>query len=146
MRINGLPHWILKYKRKARNSRWLGVLLLIFGIDCFIFGPFRRIFEDLNVFENLIADWLFFASWVLFSVGLGLIIGARTKYRKVDKYYICHYVGWKNRLIVDGEEQDSSMMGKCYGTLPDGREVTSGGLFRIKFTIYDPQTNRKRIL
>ena len=146
MKRERLPNWILKYKRKAKSLRVCGVLCLIFSFDCFVFGPFQRILGDLTDFENFIANCLFFAFFVLFGIGLGLIIAPRVRHKKIDDYYICHYVGWKNRLIIDGEEEDSSVMGKCYGTLPDGREIESGGAFSITFKVTDPQTGRTRRL
>ena len=142
MRPERVPSWILKYKRKVRNMRFWGIMLFVYGISsCFILS---LISGDIPYFTALLLTIGLFESVFAVIFGFSMFVGARVKYIKVNEYYICHYVGWKNRLIIDEEEQDSSMMGKCYGTLPDGREVTSGGVFGIHFEVYDPTTRRTR--
>ena len=121
-----------------------------FGAVLFSLGFY--ILQALQMIEG--GDFTFFAQLILVSslgesilmmiFGLPMLVGVAIKYIRVDEYYICHYVGWKNRLIIDGEEEDSSVLGKCYGTLPDGREVTSGGLLRISIKVYDPTKHRTR--
>lgn len=142
MRRERLPNWILKYKRNIRAYKLWGVVAMLWGFN--FFWMFPLLLEGtapwLTLFINPLSGILFL------SFGFAFLISTKIKYRKIDDYYICHYVGWKNRLIIDGEEEDSSVMGKCYGTLPDGREVESGGLFGITFKVTDPQTGRTRRL
>lgn len=143
MRRRQTPQWILKYKRKITTMRFFGAVLFSLGF---------YILQALQMIEG--GDFTFFAQLILVSslgesilmmiFGLPMLVGVAIKYIRVDEYYICHYVGWKNRLIIDGEEEDSSVLGKCYGTLPDGREVTSGGLLRISIKVYDPTKHRTR--
>ena len=124
--------------------RFWGFILLCFGISGFC--VLTTITGSFTTFQALILTVSLFESIAAMIFGFAFLIGPKIKYRTIDDYYICHYVGWKNRLIIDGEEEDSSLMGKCYGTLPDGREVESGGLFGITFKVTDPQTGRTRRL
>lgn len=139
------PNWILKYKRKVTNMRVRGIILLLLGCPL-CYGVFNMDGNGLNPLGELFFISLFFGSCVAVFFGFVSLVGPIIKYRKIDDHFICHFATFRDHLVIDDVEQDHALFGKCYGTLPDGREVETGGLFRITFKVTDPQTGRARRL
>lgn len=140
MKYATTPQWIKKYQRKATTGRFFGLCLLIIGLSNFI--SLTQIKGSFTTFQAMLLTSSLFLSYAFIIMGFSMLVTMRVKHRKFEGYYICHYVGWKNHLIIDDEECDSSFFGKCFASLNDGKEIESGGIFGISFRIYDPTTGR----
>lgn len=115
--------WIEFWKKRVTTTKIVWsivaaintVLLVLFAI--LLFNSYHMSFMVLTVIFAII--WTFvFAFWI------AVLICVRVRIRQYDGYTVLVYSGFKNRLIVENEIQDSGIANRyLYGQLPNKKQV-----------------------